>query len=203
MIESSKRKNSFLMLPLKRGWFYLCVLILLLVSFLPLSLLQVRYATASVIGALPSSNPIAYSSLSAPDLVSTRNIGIGPISNILIQNYGLLALSIPSNQEVLYQDDNIDSIFVYYVEKGDTISSIAKKFSISAETLLWANNLSSLSKLKVGKELTILPVSGILYTIKKGNSVESIAKKYKADVDDILAFNNLDSDSILDRKSVV
>ncbi|MEK7120410.1 MAG: M23 family metallopeptidase [Patescibacteria group bacterium] len=106
-------------------------------------------------------------------------------------------MSIPSNQEALYQDDNIDSIFVYYVEKGDTLSSIAKKFDISTETLLWANNLSSSSTLKVGRELTVLPVSGILYTIKKGDSAKSIAKKYKVNVDDILAFNNLDDDSIL------
>jgi len=173
------------------------VLILLFAPFLPFSLLRVGYALASDLGASPSSNPIAYSSLSAPDLVSTQNIWSSPTSGILMQNHGLVALSIPSNQEALYQNDNIDSIFVYYVEKGDTVFSIAKKFDISSETLLWANNLNSGSVLKIGQELTILPVSGILYTIKRGDSVKSIAKKYKADADDILAFNNLDDDSIL------
>jgi len=168
----------------------------LIISFLPLNSLA-RYAIASDLGASPSSNPIAYSSLSAPDLVSTRNMGTSPAPNVVMQNHGLLALSIPSNQEALYQDDNIDSIFVYYVEKGDTISSIAKKFNISADTLLGTNNLSQYSVLKPGQELTILPISGILYTVKKGDSAKSIAKKYKANIDDILAFNNLDDDSTL------
>jgi murein DD-endopeptidase MepM/ murein hydrolase activator NlpD len=196
MIESSKRKIWLLTSPAKKGWFSLRILILLLISFLPLNLLA-EYALASDLSASPSSNPIFYSSLIAPSLVSTRNINTSPTSNILIQNYGLLALPIPSNQEVLYQDDNIDSIFIYYVEKDETISSIAKKFDISVETLLSTNNLSSQSTLKVGQELTILPVSGILYTIKNGDSVKSIAKKYKANIDDILAFNNLNDDSVL------
>lgn len=145
-------------------------------------------------GALSSGDPASFSFLSAPDLVSTQNINsANPQSNILIDNHGLLALSIPSDQEVTYLNNNADSIFIYYVEKGDTLGSIAQKFNISIDTLVWTNNLSSRNvSLKAGQELTILPVSGVLYTIKGGDTIQSIAKQFKADPQDIIAFNNLD-----------
>lgn len=200
MSESSQCKNIFFgpfhkVRPFcdKIGRFSLPALFILATFLTP----AIRFAQASENDISPSLNPAIYSFLSAPALVSTQNINLNSSSNILIQNYGLVAFSIPSNQEVLYQGENIDSIFVYYVEKGDTISSIAKKFDIDVETLLWANNLSLRSLLKIGQELTILPISGISYSVKKGDSVQSIAKKYKADPEDILAFNNLQNASSL------
>ncbi|MFA7309594.1 MAG: LysM domain-containing protein, partial [Candidatus Paceibacterota bacterium] len=60
------------------------------------------------------------------------------------------------------------TISVYVVRPGDTLSSIAKLFKVSPNTILWANDLSSASSLKVGDTLTILPVTGLKYTIKKG-----------------------------------
>ena len=43
---------------------------------------------------------------------------------------------------------------------GDTLSSVAEKFGISIETILWANDLNKNSVLKPGQKLIILPVSG-------------------------------------------
>ena len=84
-------------------------------------------------------------------------------------------------------------IIEYIVEKGDTIQSIAKKFNISVETLLWANDLSKNSKITAGQELIILPVSGVLYTVKKGDTLSEIAKNYKAKLNEIVAFNELEN----------
>lgn len=79
----------------------------------------------------------------------------------------------------------------YSVEPGDTINSLSSKFDISENTIIWANNLSKNSSLKVGQSLTILPVSGLIYIVKSGDTIGDIAKKYKANIDAIVDFNNL------------
>lgn len=83
-------------------------------------------------------------------------------------------------------------ITVYTVQNGDTLSGIASKFSISTNTILWANDLTRASKIKVGQKLTILPVTGVQYTIKKGDTMSSIAKKFDGDIDEILSYNDLE-----------
>lgn len=80
-------------------------------------------------------------------------------------------------------------IITYTVQSGDTLSTIAANFNISLNTLLWANNLSATSSIKPGKELTILPVSGVVHTVRSGDTLIAIAKTYDAEVDDILANN--------------
>jgi murein DD-endopeptidase MepM/ murein hydrolase activator NlpD len=84
-----------------------------------------------------------------------------------------------------------DGIIDYEIGPDDTISSIAEKFGISVNTILWANNISSTSKLTSGQTLTILPVSGVMHMVKDGDTLSVIAGTYKADVKEIIAFNNL------------
>ncbi len=88
-------------------------------------------------------------------------------------------------------------IIAYTVESGDTLSGIAKKFSLSLNTLLWANNLTQKSVLKLGQQLTILPVSGVTHTVKSGDTILGIAKKYGVDTSTILAYNNISSSDAL------
>ena len=76
----------------------------------------------------------------------------------------------------------------YTVQAGDTLYGIAEKYNVSAETLMWANNMeANPDLLRLGQELSILPVSGVLHTVKKGDTLQSIAKKYSADVAGIVA----------------
>lgn len=81
-----------------------------------------------------------------------------------------------------------DRIITYNVEEGDTLSSIAQKFDISVDTILWENNLKENSTLSVGQEIRILPVSGIAQKVVKGDTVYSIAKKYETDAQKIVNF---------------
>jgi spore germination protein len=69
------------------------------------------------------------------------------------------------------------------------LSGIAQKFGISLQTLLWANGMTSKSVLAVGKELTILPVSGVQHTVKSGDSLLAIAKKYNVSAAEIAKTN--------------
>lgn len=80
-----------------------------------------------------------------------------------------------------------DKVIDYTVEKGDTLSTIAEKFGISAETIRWENDLTN-DNITVGDTLKILPVTGIAYKVAKGDSVYSIAKKLDTDAQKIVDF---------------
>jgi len=86
-----------------------------------------------------------------------------------------------------------DKIIDYVVEQGDTISTIAQKFNISSQTILWSNNLSYTSLIRPGMTLKILPTTGLTHKIVRGDNLSAIAKKYQSDVDKIIEFNRLAS----------
>ncbi|MDP2944136.1 MAG: M23 family metallopeptidase [bacterium] len=91
----------------------------------------------------------------------------------------------PARSEITY----------YTVQNGDTVSTIARRFGLTINTVLWANNLSAFSLIRPGDSLTILPTSGILYTVKTGDVISKIAARYGIDADKILSANNI-SDSL-------
>lgn len=85
----------------------------------------------------------------------------------------------------------------YEVVTGDAVFSIAKKYNISPETLLWSNYdvlKDDPHTLRPGQILRIPPTNGILYEWKEGNVLADVARDFKASVDDILAWsgNRLD-----------
>ena len=80
-----------------------------------------------------------------------------------------------------------DKIITYRVQNGDTISTIAKRFGISEETVKWANDLRS-DSITAGDELEILPVTGMAHKVIRGDTVYSIAKKYGAQAQAIADF---------------
>lgn len=87
--------------------------------------------------------------------------------------------------------------FVYVVEGGDTLSSIGNKFKISVDAIKYVNNLTDSSVLKVGQELTIPPVSGLIHEVASGDTLESIANKYDVASQAIADFNYiLDTSSL-------
>ncbi len=85
----------------------------------------------------------------------------------------------------------------YTVQLGDTISSIASRFGVTINTVLWANNLSANSIIRPGNDLKILPFSGLLYVVKSGDTLSKIASTYKIEVDDIAKSNNLSANDSL------
>lgn len=101
-----------------------------------------------------------------------------------------------SVEEFVPQDDK-PVITNYVVKKGDTLSSIASQFSISTNTILWANDLTKKSLIHEGQKLTILPVSGVVYTVGKGDTLSGIAKRFDANFDEIISFNDLEDNKTI------
>ncbi len=78
-------------------------------------------------------------------------------------------------------------IISYTVQKGDTLSGIAKKYGISEDTIKWENDLSD-DSITVGDSLKILPVTGIAHKVASGDTIYTIAKKYSSNPQAIVDF---------------
>ena len=91
-----------------------------------------------------------------------------------------------------------DGLMIYKVQKGDTLSSIAANFGISVNTVLWANVAVRSGLLPQDREITILPVSGVLYEAKAGDTVSAVASSFGVDPERIRAVNRLVSANDLD-----
>lgn len=86
---------------------------------------------------------------------------------------------------------------VYRVQPGDTLGTIAERFNVSVETLLWENNLRITALLRLGQELRILPVSGVAHIVARGDTPASIARRYGVTVADIASTNGLSGSMVL------
>lgn len=135
--------------------------------------------------------------VSAYSLISNNN-GTSMVKDesVALQNISEEDHSEGSVEPLAPQDDK-PVITTYTVVKGDTLSGIASKFSISVNTLLWANDLNKKSAIKEGQKLTILPVSGVVYTVKKGDTLGGVASKFDVSLDEIISFNDLEEDKTI------
>ena len=87
-------------------------------------------------------------------------------------------------------------ISVYTVRSGDSLSSIAKMFGVSVNTIVWANDIQG-GVIHEGQSLIILPVTGVEHKVTAGDTLASLAKTYKSSVQDIASYNNLAEDASL------
>ena len=72
-------------------------------------------------------------------------------------------------------------VIEHIVGEGETLSSIAERYGLNLNTILWANNLTETSKIKPGQKLTILPIDGVRHKVTRGETIYSIGKKYGLD----------------------
>lgn len=105
--------------------------------------------------------------------------------------YQVLSATTPDAKKLLAQGADVA---VYEVKSGDSVGSIARDFGVTANTILWANDISDPNKIMPGDKIFVLPVTGVKHKVKKNETLKSIAKKYKADRQRILAFNDLPAD---------
>ncbi len=87
-------------------------------------------------------------------------------------------------------------IIEYEIQSGDTVSSIAQRFGLKTNTILWANNLSSFSLIRPGNTLKILPTDGVLHTVKRGENLSYLAQRYSVSSQEIANYNNVRADSL-------
>ncbi len=114
-----------------------------------------------------------------------------------------VVLDIDLNEDGMELVGSEGDISEYEVMSGDTLGSIAKKFGISVETILWANDLNSKSSIKVGQKLVILPVSGVSYKVRKGDTVSGLAEKFNVSERDIVDFNKTEDNKLIIGETII
>ena len=112
------------------------------------------------------------------------------------------------NYEIDIQDTlsnkNFDKVIIHVVKKGDTLSSISKKYSIKKEFIIKANKLLDENYIFVGQNLKIvenlIPESnnyGSYHVVKKGENLTEIANKYKLSLNKLIELNGIEDKNIL------
>jgi len=106
-------------------------------------------------------------------------------------------LNLPANKQEETTKDLITFQWQKYkVQKGDSVSGIAKKFGISLGAVIASNNIRNARQLKEGVTLRIPNIDGIPYSIKSGDSLSKISVSFNVPLEVILDINDLKSDVI-------
>lgn len=85
----------------------------------------------------------------------------------------------------------------YTVAEGDTLSGIAAKFGIKAETVLWANDMGENDTLSIGQELRVPTIDAIVYEVQQDDTLWGIATEHGVlDTDVVEANPTLDPAAI-------
>ena len=112
------------------------------------------------------------------------------------------------DKKAVQKDSVVSTTSSYVVQKGDNLSTIAKKFNITVAdiqewNMLTNTNVQLGATLQVAKiptvkeEVAVAPErKDIQYIVQKGDNLGNIAKKFGASLDDLKQWNNLASNSI-------
>ena len=111
-------------------------------------------------------------------------------------NSGIIMATDSQMADTLVSNLPKGEITEYRVLEGDTVSSIAQKFGVSIDTIMWENNLKSVDSIKAGEILRILPLTGIRHKVVRGETIYSISKKYGVAAQNIVnyPFNSFTND---------
>ena len=163
---------------------------LLLVAVVLVILGGVRVGGSSSVASSVIAQPPALASAAETTTATTNNVMRAysrAASQTLVMRQATHHTAIPERPRL--------DIITYQVQPGETTESIATLFGLQPTTIMWSN--PDLEKapdlLKVGQNLTILPLDGVYHTVVEGDTLESIAEKYKVSVADIseCSFNAL------------
>lgn len=83
------------------------------------------------------------------------------------------------------------------VKSGESLEKLANRYSISVETIVWANDLEEGVSIQPNQELLILPVDGVLHTVKRGQTLLGISEIYGISIDQIASQNRVNGGFIM------
>lgn len=154
-------------------------------------------AVNNVVASNVAANAAMATNLSVASVVSSTAISTQIASEMPTTDDSAIA-----KPQIVQVSSSNRSVTQYTVLPGDTTQSLSAKFGISADTIKWANNLTS-DNLSVGKVIDILPRDGIAYTVKSGDTIQSIADKYKANASLITTYNDLEISGVAEGSKII
>ncbi|HSL97280.1 MAG TPA: M23 family metallopeptidase [Candidatus Deferrimicrobiaceae bacterium] len=165
---------------------------------------------ASAVSFAPAADPVGAAGALTADIGASVRLAIGGLSGQadldgLLTEEAAADTSAYLEDATLYKpvavDTSVESaselLVRYTVKKGDTLTGIASRFGVSMMTVWWANKLKSKDDLRIGQQLIIPPVNGLVVTVAVGDTLDSLATEYKVDATDIVAANELEDTNLI------
>jgi uncharacterized membrane protein/LysM repeat protein len=84
--------------------------------------------------------------------------------------------------------------FIYVVQAGDTLATLAEHFGLGAEVIAAANDLAESESLPVGGKLVI---PGVIHTVRPGETLHDIAAAFDVSLNVIMAVNGIEGQSTI------
>lgn len=124
---------------------------------------------------------------------------------------GEVAKAKPKNaaKKHILKKKEFDPTIIHKVEKGETLSKIARKYNLGLARLYRLNSLTDFDTLEVGQEIVVGYRDGNVineqqnnrienkyHTVKKGDTLFNIASLYKLTVKKLMTLNNLSKNVI-------
>lgn len=122
----------------------------------------------------------------------------------------IISLLLEKEREGLYER-NSKTTGTYTVKNGDSLESIAKKYSLDIDDLANKNGITDKNKIKNGQVIKIKNVKGtsskaknpqiiypsiIFHIVQKNDSLSGISQKYNIPIEDIKKVNSLNSSQL-------
>ena len=102
--------------------------------------------------------------------------------------------------------ENAGDTFIYIVKKGDTLSTIAKKYDTTVDEIVALNNIKNPNLIFVGQRLIINTINKqysnimgkkIVYRIQRGDTLSAIARRYGTTVNNLVRLNNIKNPNLI------
>lgn len=121
----------------------------------------------------------------------------------VINNYTLLATqeSLTIKPTVLPAAPE-ERIKRYTVLQGDTPLSIANKFGVTENSVIWSNQ-SIDADFVPGAAIMVPATTGIVYTVRPGETAAFLANRFKTDIDQIKIYNDAEVDDLKPNQQIV
>ncbi len=140
-------------------------------------------ATSSPVGAFPASPKV---NDEQEEKISTQALLMNQINHQNSADLRADALGVISRraepQTIIPERPRL-GVVTYTVQAGDTVQSIASAFGLQPTTIMWADSAieDAPDLLRIGQEVTILPIDGVYHSVAEDDTLASIADKYKVE----------------------
>lgn len=78
---------------------------------------------------------------------------------------------------------------LYSIEKGDTLSEIARNYNVSLQSLMLTNNMNEGTVLEIGDTLRIPISQGAVHVVASGDTMSNLAERYQVSIDALIEAN--------------
>lgn len=136
------------------------------------------------------------------DMPTAANVANLNTSLVIKEELAQVDESVISKPQIVQPTSEVRDIVTYTAQAGDSAQSVAEQFGVSVDTIKWANDLAS-DAIEEGRELTILPLDGIIYTVTGDDTLESISTKYGASQDRIVSYNDLELSGLASSTKII